>query len=457
MAKYKQIESEQESEKKRIEKLIAQQSKANVILNNPLKALEMIFNNEVQSSDIPTFSYFQNVRNVLAQNNCTYRLTFYNLIKHLIKQKAEILEHGSEFVTLLGLMCEYEIFFIRDITDWKKDSRNVNRQFKEIINHLFVKKKVPEFMYYVWNVRMSNHTYISWFIMMGAGESIKDEKGLPANYTKKMLHHFMNAPRDYNIPEALIYGRVKAFGGDERLSNTINASAIRSIRMNDFWDSVIKFFVDNPMLDSDYVTQIIDFLNHQKYHLETPRDADGKRLGPDVAAQPNLTMKGRTVDTLIRDSEEWHTFRIINQKRLEQERRIVQITGGSYGNSTLTWKRFGFVSEFGKSEGSLEKNNLTHYSIIEIISAVGLREEGAALGHCVGSYVGACSSGRSAIFSLRQKTHGFSERLVTIEINRGTMSIVQVRGNRNRAATKKEHLLITEWANRNELKLSRWI
>ncbi len=211
------------------------------------------------------------------------------------------------------------------------------------------------------------------------------------------------------------------------------------------------------MIDSEYITQIIDYLNFQRYHLETPVDAEGRRTGPNRAAQPNLSMKGRTADSLLRDSEEWHFYINLNRKRVEQEQRIARAQGyTSYSQQNLTWERTPNVKEFFKTEGNKEKNTLVTYSIVEILNSKGLRDEGAAMSHCVGSYSNACVTGRSSIFSLRMVMHGLSERLVTIEINKPTLTIVQARGLRNHAPDKKDRQLIIEWANKNGLTLSRW-
>ncbi len=253
MAKYREIEESLEKEKKDKEKFYEQQSKVKVLLDHPQKGLDMIYSGELKTEDIPTYNFLRQVSSLKSSLGSSpfvkqeHRKIFYKIISHLIKQKSEILEYNvhnsNEFLSFIFVVCEYEIFFVRDFSTWEKGSRNVHKQFRDIIDHLFVDKKVPEFMYSVWgNASVINHKYISWFVLMGAGGSIKNEKNLPANFTKKMLHHFMHAPGDFSVDEALMYGRVRALGGDEGLCNIISSSAMRSLNMNDFWESVITFF-----------------------------------------------------------------------------------------------------------------------------------------------------------------------------------------------------------------------
>ena len=78
----------------------------------------------------------------------------------------------------------------------------------------------------------------------------------------------------------------------------------------------------------------------------------------------------------------------------------------------------------------LPRHALGSFDAIELDSGALLAEEGLEQRHCIGSYVNACSSGASRVFSLRQN----GRRLATIELQRGhdgDWRLVQIRGKAN--------------------------
>ena len=78
--------------------------------------------------------------------------------------------------------------------------------------------------------------------------------------------------------------------------------------------------------------------------------------------------------------------------------------------------------------------------------------------HCVASYVGSCSSGRTSIWSLRKSIEdGRVIRLVTIEISNRPGTIVQVRGRCNRLPTEGELALLASWSESGGPALSYWM
>ena len=64
----------------------------------------------------------------------------------------------------------------------------------------------------------------------------------------------------------LLSAQVAALGGSYELrldvQNTILTSSLEN---EDFWESVVHFFVNNPMLEPSHAGHIIDYIRHQKY------------------------------------------------------------------------------------------------------------------------------------------------------------------------------------------------
>lgn len=96
--------------------------------------------------------------------------------------------------------------------------------------------------------------------------------------------------------------------------------------------------------------------------------------------------------------------------------------------------------------------------IQERLNHAQLTAEGEALRHCVAGYWRRCREGNSAIFSLVQFHPAVvCERVVprlTIEVERESRRVVQVRGKWNRRPDATEYRVLEEWAKRNELKLA---
>jgi hypothetical protein len=96
----------------------------------------------------------------------------------------------------------------------------------------------------------------------------------------------------------------------------------------------------------------------------------------------------------------------------------------------------------------------TRWELIELTSAAMLREEGAALKHCVASYGRLCASGRARIWSLRRRRDGPPRPVLTIEVDPARRAIVQVRGLYNRSPMGRSWQLVQTWARREQLRLS---
>ena len=71
-----------------------------------------------------------------------------------------------------------------------------------------------------------------WFSHIGAGQNMRTAE-VPTELSKKMAHHFLQAPEHYTIEEALRYGQIKGQGGGDDLAGVASIwrariSAIRN-------------------------------------------------------------------------------------------------------------------------------------------------------------------------------------------------------------------------------------
>ena len=325
--------------------------------------------------------------------------------------------------------------WIRPLEAWRPASHNLQRQFSSLVRHLLTRYPVPYFMDSAWFRReRGSYRLRDWFLHIGAGKNIRTAK-TPLPLTKRMAHHFAEAPRHYSIEQAIRWGQVHALGGDQRLTEAILGTPIASSFENDaFWQSVLRLFIANPLLDRKQIGPIVDFILHQKFETREVVVGPGEieLQGPP---QPNLTMRGRTPESLLRQVEDWH-----------------HELGRTSVAETLFFKRSG-IREFEKKAGRGGENI---WRIRELLSGAELVAEGRALRHCVASYAGSCASGECSIWTMEEETPTRVIKHLTVEVSAHGM-IVESRGRQNRLPTAAEYKILQDWAREAGLTVSHFV
>jgi hypothetical protein len=381
------------------------------------------------------------------------QITKDNLTNERYKEIFDFIEHSSNvdviFETILFLekrskLCRDDIYlkgilnlikdkdvWIRDIIAWQPQSHNAAKQFASLIRFLLCAYDIPKFMDKAY--LEGNATHQSWLKHLGAGNNIRTCKNLPVELTKKMAHYFLEAPSHYSINGALRWGQVYALGGDQRLCDVLLETRLAvNFDHDDFWLTVIAFFVRNPMLDIVHINPIIDYIAHRKFENRVAFVEQGvaQQEGP---AQPNFNMRGRTPEALLNEVEIWHRY-------LGRE-----VTSGK-----LQWKK-SRIKDFEFIEGTKESKNMRIWRIRELLSSAELIAEGRAMQHCVASYAQSCNRGGTTIWTLERETEDGREKILTIELSVKDGLIKQVRGRKNRFADDKERSVISRWMENNGL------
>ena len=353
-----------------------------------------------------------------------------------LEENSELLKDET-YIEGIAAIANHAENWIRPLETWQVKSHNRDRQFAELARHLFAEYHVPTFMERVWFTE--NETYQNWYKHIGAGQNIRTAPDIPTLLTKKMAHHFLQAPKQYTVEEALRWGQVHALGGDKRLADALRGTRlIGDFGNDDFWLNVFRFFIANPMLDVSHVHPIIDFIWNQKFedqHIFVERGV-AQNIGP---AQPNFSMRGRTPDTLLCQVDEWHT-------ELGRETRM--------GN--LQWQHSD-IGEFHLRQGSKEKRNLKFWHIRELLSTSELSDEGRRMGHCVRTYAKSCHAGQKSIWTMEMEDADGRHKVLTIEVLLADKVIQQVRGRRNRLPTFGEKAILDRWAAQEKLKSAGYV
>ena len=347
---------------------------------------------------------------------------------------------SCSFLEGLASVAAFSHRFIRPPETWQFRTHNQKRQFDSLVKHLFAAYETPRFFYNTWfhpNFEVGLKQQ-SAFVHVAAGHSIRTAN-IPIAYSRTMSRHFLLAPTECSFPEALRWGQVHGLGGDSILARAVASTALgTSFEHDEFWQTVIQWYIDHPMLDRNLFGVIYDYLYNQKFG---PDNVLRFEVGPDGRqrhfferpAQPNLTMKGRTPRALIREVENWH--------------RRLHLVGRK---STLQWKHAD-IDEFRLVEGEKEEKVWT---IQQLLGSQALSEEGQAMNHCVASYASSCNRGKTSIWTMRRDFKHHQKRILTVEVRLWDRTICQARGKNNRMAQPAEVDVLKRWAQAADLKFA---
>lgn len=341
-----------------------------------------------------------------------------------------------KFIDYINELLKLHPEWVRDPSTWKAKSHNSFRNFVSILRHFFCTYDVPSFMDKAWIE--DDPKFRKWYLHLGKGKNIRTVEDLPIPFTKKMAHFFCQAPSHYKVNEAIRFGQILSLGGDERLADAVRETRLcREYSNEEFWESVIRWFIEQPMFDYSHVAPVIDYLQNQKY---TNRNviANGilRQEGP---AQPGLSMKKRDPEALLRQVEEWHT-------QLGREKKA--------GNFNWTHSS---IPDFEMWEGQENSKSRRLWTIRELCSSNALKDEGRIMRHCVASYAHSCNSGNCSIWTLEKTSNSGKEKLLTLEVSTRSKQIVQARGKFNAKATAQEMNIIHRWTIVSGLSISSYL
>lgn len=353
-----------------------------------------------------------------------------------VEGETDLLE-SHEYAAGIVALASRPDAWLRPVTTWKAKSHNDGKRFASLARHLYAAFEVPRFMDRVWFTGGTREQ--DWFRHIGAGKNIRTAEGLPIAMNKRIAHHFLQAPDSYSVEAAFRWGQVASLDGDPGLADALRETRlVRDFRDDPFWLSVIRFFVDNPMLDRAHVNPIIDYIWNQRYEpvIVFVERGVAEERPPE---QPNFTMRGRTAEALVRAVDAWHG-------RLGREQ-----SGGD-----LQWRKSA-VPDFVLQEGSAAGKEMRVWRIRELVSSKELVAEGRQQGHCVASYARSCHQGKCSIWALELQTFDGVEKRVTIEVGLPQGEVRQVRGARNRRASREEMQVVHNWASQNGVTVANYI
>lgn len=323
--------------------------------------------------------------------------------------------------------------WLRPLDDWSPSGKSRDSVFRSLAEHLLARYPTPYFLWSTFFTPSSLDTRIdlqSITAHVAGGGALYDlvkNGSLPLALTRRQCHDFLQTTADYSFMNGLRRIQILSHGGSERLYRIwVNSEhvALKYAEAEVFWDTVLRFFARNPLLDPSQIGPLIDYIGHQRTTAQRTRVP--------------FTMKGRTVTSLMRDMETWHGA-LAKDRLITGE--VFTPSGYKEGLYDRTYK------EGGRKETVV-------WTVSEILTAKELAAEGRSQHHCVYSYARSISAKHTSIWSL--KANG--ERVTTIEVTNTANKIVQYRGKMNAMPKAKEFQILQAWANENGLTIasSRW-
>lgn len=355
----------------------------------------------------------------------------------------------GELVSLLAMQGLYG-HVLRPAHQYVPKSYNLDRQLMGLINHMFVRYAVPDFMYQVCladiatgakgagaprpllavkdDVTRAQDIYRQWFVTLAQGGSFN--KLVNGVMTSREAVTFLTAPTGRRVHENVWWAKMKVAGVPDALIPMLIDRVFTSHLPDDpdgRMAEAIQFYArQHRDLDRNSLGEVTDFVTHKLRH------------------DTRFRLKGRTASSVIKLSNEWH---------LQMQRAKLGKHVGWGGLGIADWQF---------------EDKAEVWFVTELRDNKELVNEGRKQKHCVYSYVQRCVEGRSAIFSVRAcrkiaadyDTEGrpiwdreYETRRVTVEVS-PSRTVVQARGPLNRAPLPEEREVLRRWAGEKGITLA---
>lgn len=366
---------------------------------------------------------------------------------HLLDQVHPL---SADMVPMLSRVAAYAGEWLRGPESWCPPSRlSPEESWSDLIRHLFVEWAVPEFFASVWRTRGSLRMIErDWFCHLARGGSWRKAEGFPASISGRAVHFAIQAPARLTIFQALRWGQLVSLHASEALiDEVLEHGFISDLGHDELWSRLLAKVAAARDFDAREFGVIADVIVELLQHDHVNR----ARLLVDLPLSElrrHAFNRWRSLfDAAVKEGVRFRDADLCRAGLRAELRHL----------SEATWAPMPDVSAYEVvcAEGF---DRPSVWTFREKLCHAQLIVEGNELRHCVAGYWRRCRSGRSAIFSLRQIHPAvvpvrYVARL-TIEVERATRRIVQVRGKWNRRPEEFEYRLLTRWANAQDLTLA---
>ena len=365
---------------------------------------------------------------------------FHELLHYVRNRAARLLEvavvngHHPGVEALVNLS-RFGTAHIRPAAEWLGTTSSWRVAVSSLAQHLLYKYEVPMFLSSAWySTDAAADKKRGWCVAHARGASFRS-LNLPIPMTRKMEHIFLTSQDHLPIEHAIRRAELLGLGATAEVVQAVLSTWLATDLSNgEFWRTVWIFLIANARaIDPAQIGPMIDFIQAIRYNRATMATSHGiVELDP---AQPSFSIKGRTVQSILRLMRDWH--------------RSLGV-----GISGLSWTPSPLQPMLLEEPSQDASAPAMQWQIMELTSSVQLRTEGTALHHCVGSYANRCYQGMARIWSLRFRRGEKVHHVLTIEVDPKRRAVVQARGWANRVASGKPLRLLQRWAARERLRMA---
>jgi hypothetical protein len=306
----------------------------------------------------------------------------------------------------------FEADVVRDAGAWRPQmkTRDAARLRLAAARYLFARYAVAEHLEQIWTDchGLEPDEIIlrkRWYIVAAGGGSLY-RAGAGAWLSRREIHAFLNPPPSLGFEAAIWQAIAGSYSSDPGIALRIARSRIAQAPRAElgFWREVARFFCAYPTT----VEEMDDFRDYL---------ADCRQRNPE------FSLKGRT-RSLGRQMREWHRD-LEAVARIEAARRRAaaeqaRAPGQAFARGASGDGRWpgAAIADWSWSPAVKDRSPREAYLVIQLRTAADLVAETRAMHHCVASYAAKCIAGHASIWSLRRRSAGNTERLLTIEVDR---------------------------------------
>ena len=365
----------------------------------------------------------------------------FRALLHCVRNRAPRLQdapvvngHHSGVEALVNLS-RFTSAHVRKIVDWPGSSASWRRVVSSLADHLVCKYAVPRFLSASWYATEDAYAESKrqWFVAHARGATFRS-LDLPIVMTRKMEHLFLTSCDHLGIEHAMRRAELLSLGAPDEVVRAVLATRLAAdLRNGEFWRTVWMFLIANARaIDPAQISPLIDFIQAIRQERVAVETQDGIVMRDPPL--PSFSMKGRTVQSMLRLMQDWH-------------RSLGTANGG------LTWASSPLRPLLMEEPSQDPSVPPIVWQLMELTNGAQLRTEGTALRHCVASYADRCWRGASRIWSLRARRGDKVRHVLTIEVDMRRRAIIQARGWGNRAPSGKPLRLLQNWTAREKLRL----
>lgn len=354
-----------------------------------------------------------------------------------------------QIIPALLRLSSYSKVWIREPGDWTPPADCVapRAQWEHFLHHLLCEWPLPRCFASAWETFGDLfHVERDWYIHAARGRSMREAEAMPATVSNRALHFMMQAPDHLTVRQAMRWGQATAAGCSETLREECLTSSMANDLSHDFiWSRLLQKAAACHAAPGQWSLLSDGMLLNIRH--------DGYRKAARLVDMPwgaLLHHCRAQFERLLHGCQE--AGMNVGPEHLEHAARREELVH----ISATKWKPFlGEDTDDRTQHITATADDV--WVMRELTTLTQLIAEGQRLRHCVASYGKWCQRGDSALFSLRcghpSQDESEYRRVLTIEVDRLTRRILQVKGKWNRRSQEAEWPVLNKWAEMNEL---RW-